>query len=249
MPQQKLKSAAQFLPERQTLATLAEAVQHCRGCDLYRFATQAVFGEGPVRAPIVMIGEQPGNDEDLQGHPFVGPAGKLLDRAMQEAGIQRSRVYLTNAVKHFKFEDRGKRRLHKKPRVSEVNACRPWLEAELALIKPKIVVCLGATAAHALLGPAFRSTEKRGKFFPQPSGSVVTATVHPSAILRAPDDEQRRGQYRDFVADLRRIRQHLARLDRPLTAAGWSGTNQFSVPGSPPPLAAPRARTPRSSSG
>jgi uracil-DNA glycosylase len=221
MPQpKKLKSPVQFLPQRRTLATLAEAVQHCRGCDLYRFATQAVFGEGPARASIVMVGEQPGNDEDLQGHPFVGPAGKLLDRAMDDAGIRRSQVYLTNAVKHFKFEERGKRRLHKKPRVSEVKACRPWLEAELVLIKPKIVVCIGATAAQVLLGPAFRLTKERGRFFPQPDGSVVTATVHPSAILRAPDVEQRRVQYRDFVADLRRIRQHLSRLDRQLTAAG-----------------------------
>jgi len=220
MPQQKLKGAERFLPNRRTLVTLAEAIPHCRGCDLYRFATQAVFGEGPARASIVLVGEQPGNDEDLQGHPFVGPAGRLLDRAMEDAGIRRSEVYLTNAVKHFKFEERGKRRLHKKPRVSETKACRPWLEAELEAIKPKIVVCLGATAAQTLLGPAFRLTRERGEFFAQPDGSFVTATVHPSAILRAPDEQQRRAQYREFVTDLRRIRQHLARLDRPRAVAG-----------------------------
>jgi uracil-DNA glycosylase family protein len=178
---------------------------------LYRFATQAVFGEGPAHAPIVMIGEQPGNDEDLQGRPFVGPAGKLLDRAMEEAGILRSQVYVTNAVKHFKFEERGKRRIHKKPSNSEVNACRPWLEAELAAIKPKIVICLGATAALAMMGPAFRLTKERGRSFEHPSGATVTATVHPSAILRAPDAAQRHTQFRDFVADLRYVRELLTR--------------------------------------
>ena len=167
-----------------------------------------------------MIGEQPGNEEDLQGHPFVGPAGKLLDRALDEAGVRRSEVYVTNAVKHFKFEERGKRRLHKKPLASEVNACRPWLEAELAVVKPRIVVCLGATAAQAMLGSAFRMTKERGKFFEHSSGASVTATVHPSAILRAPDEEQRHAQYRDFVTDLRNIREHLTILGRKPLAAG-----------------------------
>ena len=209
MQQTKAKSAEAFLPTRMTLRALQRAVQECQGCNLFRYATQAVFGEGPARAPIVMIGEQPGNDEDLQGHPFVGPAGKLLDGALEEAGILRSQVYITNAVKHFKFEERGKRRIHKKPSSSEVNACRPWLEAELRAIKPKIVVCLGTTAALAMMGPAFRLTKQRGRSFEHPSGASVTATVHPSAILRAPDAAQRHAQYRDFVADLRRVRELL----------------------------------------
>jgi DNA polymerase len=157
-----------------------------------------------------MIGEQPGNDEDLRGRPFVGPAGKLLDRALGEAGILRSQVYVTNAVKHFKFEERGKRRIHKKPSGSEVKACWPWLEAELVAIKPKIAVCLGATATLAMMGPAFRLTKERGRFFDHPSGAKVTATVHPSAILRAPDAAERDAQYRDFVADLRRVGERLA---------------------------------------
>lgn len=210
MPQTQAKSTRPFLPARKTLAALRGAIQECQGCNLYRFATQAVFGEGPALAPIVMIGEQPGNDEDLRGRPFVGPAGKLLDRAMEEAGILRSQVYVTNAVKHFKFEERGKRRIHKKPSSSEVKACWPWLEAELAAIKPKIAVCLGATATLAMMGPAFRLTKERGKFFNHPSGAKVTATVHPSAILRAPDAAERHAQYRDFVADLRHVRERLA---------------------------------------
>ncbi|HLG96371.1 MAG TPA: UdgX family uracil-DNA binding protein [Bryobacteraceae bacterium] len=250
-------SAAEFVPERPTLPKLQQAVQRCRGCDLYRFATQAVFGEGPVHASILFIGEQPGNDEDLQGRPFVGPAGKLLDRALAEAGIDRSDVYVTNAVKHFKFEERGKRRLHKKPRASEVEACYPWLDAELAVIQPKIVVCLGATAAQAMLGPAFRLTKERGKFFPHDQAPRVTATVHPSAILRAPDAEQRHAQYRDFVADLKRIRDALDALPSPpqretrpkppasaVTISDSGGAR--SVRPRPPLL---RRRTPRSSSG
>jgi len=208
----KSTSAAALIPERPTLPKLRQAVQHCRGCDLYRYATLAVFGEGPAHASIVCIGEEPGNEEDTRGHPFVGPAGKLLDRAFADAGIERSDVYLTNVIKHFKFEERGKRRIHKKPRASEIEACRPWLDAELLLIKPKIVVCLGATAAQALLGAAFRLTQNRGKFFERPQAHCVTATVHPSAILRAPDAEQRHAQYRDFVRDLVTIRQQLSKL-------------------------------------
>jgi len=154
----------------------------------------------------MMVGEQPGNDEDLQGHPFVGPAGKLLDRALEEAGIQRSEVYVTNAVKHFKFEERGKRRLHKKPRASEIKACRPWLEEEVARVHPEIIVCLGATAAQSILGNAFRLTKERGRFIEHPWAERVTATVHPSAILRAPGEEQRHLAYRAFVADLQRVR-------------------------------------------
>jgi len=151
-------SAADFLPQQKSLKSMREAVQSCEGCDLYRFATQAVFGEGTKTARIAFIGEQPGNDEDVKGHPFVGPAGKLLDRAFEDAGIDRSKVYVTNAVKHFKFEERGKRRIHKKPTGTETKACRPWLEAEMAIIRPEILVCLGATAAQSVFGPDYRVT-------------------------------------------------------------------------------------------
>jgi uracil-DNA glycosylase family protein len=202
-------TAAEFIPEHPTLRALREEVQRCRGCDLYRYASQAVFGEGPRSARIVLVGEQPGDEEDRQGHPFVGPAGKLLNRALDEAGIQRSDVYVTNAVKHFKFEERGKRRIHKKPRVSEVKACHPWLEAEISLLKPEVIVCLGATAAQALLGPKFRLTKERGKFVTHPRGPHVTATIHPSAVLRAPDAEQRHEEYRNFVDDLKGVRNAL----------------------------------------
>jgi len=202
-------TAAEFMPQHPTLRALREEVQRCRGCDLYRYASQAVFGEGPRSARIVLVGEQPGDEEDRQGHPFVGPAGKLLNRALEEAGIQRSEVYVTNAVKHFKFEERGKRRIHKKPRVSEVKACHPWLEAEISLLKPEVIVCLGATAAQALLGPKFRLTKERGKFVTHPWGPHVTATIHPSAVLRAPDAEQRHEEYRKFVDDLKGVRNAL----------------------------------------
>ena len=199
----------EYIPDKASLPILRKAVQQCRGCDLYRAATQAVFGEGPAKGRLMLVGEQPGNDEDLQGHPFVGPAGKLLDRALEEAGIARSQVYVTNAVKHFKFEDRGKRRLHKKPRASEIKACRPWLEAEVARVQPEIIVCLGATAAQSILGNAFRLTKERGKFIEHPWARRVTATIHPSAILRSPDKEQRHLAYRSLVADLARVRDEL----------------------------------------
>jgi DNA polymerase len=203
-------TAADYIPEHPTLRALREGVQKCRGCDLFRYATQAVFGEGPRSTRVVLIGEQPGDEEDRQGHPFVGPAGRLLNKALDEAGIQRADVYVTNAVKHFKFEERGKRRIHKKPRVSEVKACHPWLEAEISLVQPEIIVCLGATAAQALLGPKFRLTKERGKFVEHPWGPHVTATIHPSAVLRAPDAEQRDQEYREFVDDLKRVRNVLA---------------------------------------
>ena len=206
----KVTSAAEYLPKHPTLSALRDEVQRCHGCDLYRYATQAVFGEGPRSARIVLIGEQPGDEEDRQGHPFVGPSGRLLNKALEEAGIQRSDVYVTNAVKHFKFEERGKRRIHKKPRVSEVKACHPWLEAEISLLKPQVIVCLGATAAQALLGPKFRLTKERGKFVEHPWGPRVTATIHPSVVLRAPDAEQRDQEYREFVDDLKRVRNMLA---------------------------------------
>jgi DNA polymerase len=203
-------TAADYIPEHPTLRALREGVQKCRGCDLYRYATQAVFGEGPLKARIALVGEQPGDEEDRQGRPFVGPAGKLLDKALEEAGIERADVYVTNAVKHFKFEERGKRRIHKKPRVSEIKACKPWLEAEILLLKPKLIVCLGATAAEALLGPKFRLTKERGKLIEHPWGPDVTATIHPSVVLRAPDAGQRHEEYRKFVDDLKSVRNALA---------------------------------------
>jgi DNA polymerase len=197
--------AAEFIPDRKTLPVLREAVQDCRGCGFYRDATQAVFGEGPQSSSIVFIGEQPGDDEDRLGHPFIGPAGRLFDRALKEAGIDRSDVYITNAVKHFKFEERGKRRIHKKPAASEVRACRPWLEAEIALVRPKIIVCLGATAAQAVFGADYRVTKERGQFVEHPWAPRATSTFHPSAILRAPDEEQRQIEYQRFVADLKKV--------------------------------------------
>jgi uracil-DNA glycosylase family protein len=199
------KSAADFLPERKTLPSLKNALQGCRGCELYRNATQAVSGEGPRSSVIVFIGEQPGNDEDLQGRPFVGPAGRLFERALEEAGIERSSVYITNAVKHFKFEERGKRRIHKKPSASETTACKPWLEAELALIRPKVLVCLGATAAQSIFGRDYRLTKERGQFVTHQWAPQATSTIHPSAILRAPD-EQRTLEYQRFMEDLKKIR-------------------------------------------
>jgi uracil-DNA glycosylase family protein len=197
-------SAADFLPRRTTLRTLAQAVQDCRGCDLYRDATQAVFGEGPADARAMLVGEQPGDREDEEGRPFVGPAGKLLDRALREAGIDRDDVYLTNVVKHFKWTPapRGKRRIHRKPDLHEVLACTPWLEAELDQVKPQVLVCLGATAAQALLGRSFRVTKERGRFVESTLAPLVTATVHPSSILRARDEAAREREFAAFVADL-----------------------------------------------
>ena len=207
----RFPGAAQFVPQHPSLGVLRDAVQLCRGCDLYLHATQAVLGEGPRQADLILVGEQPGNEEDLQGRPFVGPAGHLLDRALAEAGIDRARVYVTNAVKHFKFEERGKRRIHKKPSLGEVRACEPWLQAEIALIHSAVIGCLGATAAQALLGNAFRLTQDRGRPIAVPSFGLVVATIHPSAILRAPDADQRHAEHRRFVSDLRVIRQLLAR--------------------------------------
>jgi uracil-DNA glycosylase family protein len=207
VPRAEATSAAEYIPEHPTPRTLRQAVQTCRGCDLYAHATQAVFGEGPNSAEIVFIGEQPGDEEDRQGHPFVGPSGKLLDRALEEAGIDRSLVYVTNAVKHFKFEERGKRRLHKKPNGLEMRACRPWLEAEINLIQPKVIVCLGATAAQTIFGSTYRLTKERGQFVRNSWAPHVTSTVHPSAILRAPDEEQRHIEYEKFVGDLKKVQR------------------------------------------
>jgi DNA polymerase len=194
---------SEMLPSRPTINKVRETARECRACHLYRNATQTVFGEGPRQAEVMLVGEQPGDAEDLAGHPFVGPAGKLLDRALAEAGIDRKVVYVTNVVKHFKFEPRGKRRIHAKPNGAEIAACRPWLETEIALVKPRLLVCLGATAAQALLGKAFKVSQQRGRFVEAPLAPRVTATVHPSSILRAPDDESRRAEMARFVADLR----------------------------------------------
>jgi DNA polymerase len=202
----KQLTAAPFVPPTATLEELALAVQQCQGCELYRNATQAVFGQGPACARIIMVGEQPGDQEDLQGRPFIGPAGRLLDRALEEAGITRSEVYVTNAVKHFKFEVRGKRRIHKKPNDSEMGACRPWLEAEVARIHPQVIVCLGSTAARSVIGKEHRVLKDRGKFKEHSGSTYVTSTVHPSALLRAIDPEQRHAAYQEFVEDLRRIK-------------------------------------------
>jgi DNA polymerase len=194
-----------LLPDRPTLETVRETAAGCKACDLYLRGTQTVFGEGPKRAAIMLVGEQPGDAEDLAGHPFVGPAGKLLDRALEEAGIDRRQVYLTNVVKHFKWEPRGKRRIHAKPNAGEISACRPWLETEIALLRPHVLVCLGATAAQALLGKAFKVSHQRGAFVDSTLAPLVTATVHPSSILRAPDDEARRAEMKRFVADLKKV--------------------------------------------
>jgi uracil-DNA glycosylase len=206
-------SAADFLPERTTLPRMREAVQDCRGCDLYRDATQAVFGEGPERARVVMVGEQPGDKEDRAGRPFVGPAGGLLDEAIEEAGLIRDDVYITNVVKHFRFVLRGKKRIHKKPGAEHIRACAPWLEAELARIGPEVLVLLGATAAQAILGRSFRVTQQRGEFVDSPLAPLVTATIHPSSILRAETDEDRRVAFEGFVRDLRLVATALRRRE------------------------------------
>jgi DNA polymerase len=197
-----LRSAAPFVPKSTSVRTLDAAAQKCRGCDLYKAATQAVFGSGPRAARVMLVGEQPGDQEDRHGEPFVGPAGAVLHKALADAGIARDTAYLTNAVKHFKWEPRGKRRIHKKPRASEVKACRPWLEAELRAVQPAVVVCLGATAAQAVLGAQFKLMQKRGQVWPSPLAERVVATIHPSAVLRAPDSEGRRAAYASLVSDL-----------------------------------------------
>ena len=204
------ESAAPLVPKRPTLLSLREAARGCRACPLWERGTQTVFGEGARSARVVLVGEQPGDREDLEGRPFVGPAGRLLDKSLEEAGIDRSDAYVTNVVKHFKWEPRGKKRIHQKPNSLEIAACRPWLDAELALVKPRVLVCLGATAAQALLGPSFRVTRSRGSFVPSELAPFVTATVHPSSILRAPDDAARRTAAKAFVDDLRKVARVLA---------------------------------------
>ena len=204
--------AAKYIPKNPTIESLRRAARGCRACPLWKLGTQTVFGEGSRRARVVFVGEQPGNEEDLTGKPFVGPAGKLLDRALEEAGIDRGAVYVTNAVKHFKWEPRGKRRLHKKPSGREIAACRPWLDAELALLRPEVVVCLGATAAQALLGKDFRVSQQRGKWVESDLAPHTLATVHPSSILRAPGDAARHEQLEQFVADLKIVARAIKRL-------------------------------------
>ena len=189
------------------IAELAKQAKGCKNCPLWKSATQTVFGEGGSKARVMFVGEQPGNDEDLSGKPFVGPAGRLLDASLVEAGIDRKKVYVTNVVKHFKWEPRGKRRIHKKPNSGEIAACRPWLDAEIASIKPAVIVCLGATAAQALLGRTFRVTARRGEFVESSLAPHVMATVHPSSILRAPDEETRHSEKEKFIADLKQIKK------------------------------------------
>jgi len=202
-------SAEPFLPARRTLPALRNAAQGCQGCAQYLNATQTVFGEGPARARVMFVGEQPGDSEDRQGRPFVGPAGKLFDRALSEAGLQRTDAYVTNAVKHFKFEQRGKARLHKRPNAGEIGACIPWLHAEIAAVKPEVLVLLGASAGQALFGAQFRISEQRGRPLVSELAKLVLATAHPSAILRAPDADARESAFRELVVDLQLVARAL----------------------------------------
>jgi len=207
-------SAAALIPPRPTLRALQQTAAECRACRLYQTATQTVFGEGSTKAEVMFVGEQPGDREDIAGKPFVGPAGALLDRALERVGIDRTKVYVTNAVKHFKWTPRGKRRIHKRPAADEIAACRPWLEAEIRILKPTVIVCLGATAAQALLGRQFRVTQHRGEFVDSPLALWVTATVHPSSILRAETDEDREEQMEAFVTDLQKVADKIAEGQR-----------------------------------
>jgi uracil-DNA glycosylase family protein len=201
-----LATAAPLIPPRPTLKKLRDVAAGCRACPLWKIGTQTVFGEGRASSLILFVGEQPGDKEDLEGRPFVGPAGALLDKSLEEAGIDRAQVYVTNVVKHFKWEPRGKRRIHKKPDAAEITACRPWLEAELQVVKPRAIVCLGATAARVIIGPKFKVSTQRAQFVESELAEYVTATVHPSSILRAPSDDARRVERERFVADLKKIR-------------------------------------------
>jgi uracil-DNA glycosylase family protein len=203
------RSAAEFLPATLTLPALRDAARTCTGCDLYQRATQTVFGEGASHAHILLVGEQPGDQEDQAGHPFVGPAGKMLDKALVEAGIARDDVYITNAVKHFKWEPQGKRRKHKKPSAAEIAACRPWLETEIKAVRPRVVVCLGATAAQSVFAHVVRLNQMRGRFLETPWAPLVLVTVHPSAILRHPERAQQEAEYRRFVQELTLVRRKL----------------------------------------
>ena len=205
-------TARAFLPAKRTVPSLRKAAEHCQGCDLYKDATQTVFGEGPARASVVFVGEQPGDQEDRQGHPFVGPAGRLLDRALEEAQIERDEVYVTNAVKHFKWIWRGKRRLHQKPAVRQIMACRPWLEAEIGALEPKLVVCMGSTAAQSVLGRPVAILKERGKFLTAENLPLVFVTIHPSAIYRQRDRSAQEDEYRRFAAEMKLVGRKLRSL-------------------------------------
>ena len=203
------EQVSELLPERPTLSSVRAIALECKACDLYKRGTQTVFGAGPRKARVMLVGEQPGDAEDVAGYPFVGPAGKLLDTALEQAGIDRRQIYVTNVVKHFKWEPRGKRRIHAKPNAAEIAACRPWLETEIGLVKPHVLICLGATAAQALLGKSFKVSKQRGDIVESTLAPIVTATVHPSSILRAPDAEARREEMRRFVQDLKKIAREI----------------------------------------
>jgi uracil-DNA glycosylase family protein len=208
----EIQTAAPLIPPRPTLNKLRAVAAECTACDLWKTGTQTVFGEGRQSSLIMFIGEQPGDKEDLSGRPFVGPAGALLDKSLEEAGIDRGKVYVTNVVKHFKWEPRGKRRIHKKPNALEITACRPWLQSEINVIKPRAIICLGATAAQAVISPKFKVSIQRGLFVPSELAEYVTATVHPSSILRAPSDEARRVERERFVEDLKKIKAALGTI-------------------------------------
>jgi uracil-DNA glycosylase family protein len=207
-----IETAAPLIPPRATISKLQAVAAECKACHLWQNATQTVFGEGKQRSTVMFVGEQPGDKEDLSGHPFVGPAGALLDKALDEAGIDRTKVYVTNVVKHFKWEPRGKKRIHKKPNGAEITACRPWLEAEINVIKPLAIVCLGATAAQAIIGPKFRVTAQRTLPVQSDLAPLVTATVHPSSILRAQGDDARHQEMQQFVDDLKKIWKAIEKL-------------------------------------
>ncbi len=209
MPKRVEKTAAPLIPGNPTIPKLRVAATDCRACDLWKTGTQTVFGEGGSKPRVMLVGEQPGDQEDIQGRPFVGPAGKLLDKALEEAGIDRKEIYVTNAVKHFKWEPRGKRRIHKKPNSMEITACKPWIEAEIEVLHPDVIVCLGATAAQALLGRQFKVTTQRGQWIESPLAPFVMATVHPSSLLRAPDEETRHRETERFIADLKLVHNAL----------------------------------------
>jgi uracil-DNA glycosylase family protein len=213
----RTRTAADLLPSNLNVASLQKAARTCKACDLWRNATQTVFGEGPSHVHVMFVGEQPGDTEDKAGHPFVGPAGRLLDEVLVEVGIDRSDVYVTNVVKHFKWAaaQRGKRRIHKKPRQSEIEACRPWLDAELKVVQPKVLVCLGASAAQALLGRNFRVTRDRGKPIKSDLAPYVIATTHPASILRAPDSASRELQRQEFVRDLEKVADLITQSEAP----------------------------------
>lgn len=211
MPKLTQTTAAPLVPPSPTLKVLREAEAQCRACDLWKLGTQTVSGEGSSHSRVMMVGEQPGDKEDLAGRPFVGPAGAVLDKALSEAGIDRKDVYVTNIVKHFKWEPRGKRRIHKKPNAQEITACRPWLDAEIRVVQPEVVILLGATAAQGILGRDFRVTQHRGQWVESPIAPYVMATVHPSSILRAPDDESRHEEMRKFIEDLKKAAAQIRR--------------------------------------